>query len=424
MIFFLVSITGLICYLVYRNATLQDITFKNRPIEPTGSRDAFGRERVSEPFTLGDYKLIYGDNSDFLQKITGSGATLVNRTDKAAVRLSVTESDTGSIIHQTRKYHHYMPGKSQLIFASFVLYEKASGVTKKIGYFDDEGGIYLQQNPEGILSLNIKDPEGKVNSISKNNWDTDIDIDVSKTQLMFIDFQWLGVGRIRFGFVSKDEYIICHTVYNSNLRDEVFMSSPNLPIRFEISSVSQNTGGYIDQICSTVISEGGYSESGREWSYGTQTAKSVASGATEAILSIRLTNTYNGYKNRMTVEMKDIDILSEDDNIYYELRKIDQSSDISSNWTDIETDESGVSYSDTTNVSVVSGSVISTGYVTGGNRKGATGGLGSDEPTNTKQNYITQNYDSTDSQAYLLVCKNIGSSSTNVYGSLSWKEIY
>lgn len=394
-------------------------------LEPVGSRDAFGRERISEPFTLGDYKLIYGDTSEFLQNTTGTGGTLTNLTDKAAVRLSVTAGQGGSIVHQTKKYHYYMPGKSHLIYASFVMYDPSPGVTKRIGYFDDNDGIFVQQDGDGTLSLNIRDADSELRQFKSDVWDKSFDLDLNKTQLLFFDFQWLGVGRVRFGFVSGDEYIVYHTVYNSNNLAEVYMSTPNLPIRFEISGSSNNNGGYMDQICATVISEGGYNEAGKEWSYGTTAAKTLTSGSTDAILAIKLTDTFGGYNNRMTVTDKDLDVLSTADNVYFRLIKVSDSTTISSNWTDVNTGESGVMYSDGADVSYTSGGlVLKSGYVNGGDKHGPTGGSSEEGPSVTKQNYITQNYDSTNSECYVLVATNIGTASTNVFGSMSWKEIY
>ena len=41
-----------------------------------------------------------------------------------------------------------------------------------------------------------------------------------------------------------------------------------------------------------------------------------------------------------------------------------------------------------------------------------------------KQNFITQNYDSTDSEIYVLVAKNMTADPTNVGGSMRWSEVY
>ena len=88
-------------------------------------------------------------------------------------------------------YHHYLPGKSQLILESFCLGTARANTVKRIGYFDDRNGIFLQQAGDGSLSFVLRSyiTGGVGNTV------------IPQAQLIMIDFQWLGVGRIRIGFV-------------------------------------------------------------------------------------------------------------------------------------------------------------------------------------------------------------------------------
>ena len=72
--------------------------------------------------------------------------------------------------------------------------------------------------------------------------------------------QWLGVGRVRVGFNINGVIYYAHYFNNANNLGSVYMSTPNLPVRYEVSS----TGGSVtlDQICCTVQSEGGNSQMG------------------------------------------------------------------------------------------------------------------------------------------------------------------
>ena len=71
---------------------------------------------------------------------------------------------------------------------------------------------------------------------------------------MNVDFQWLGVGRVRFGLsLSGNTYIFVTNSGTNNLSD-VYMSSPDQPIRYEIRS-SGGTASF-HQICSSVNDEG------------------------------------------------------------------------------------------------------------------------------------------------------------------------
>lgn len=59
--------------------------------------DAFGRARSSEPMTIADYTHVYGENSDMLFKLNGSG-TYSYRTNEASVRLQVGTTSNQLIV--------------------------------------------------------------------------------------------------------------------------------------------------------------------------------------------------------------------------------------------------------------------------------------------------------------------------------------
>ena len=122
------------------NVAIQSNTYVT--INPdTTSVDAFGRQRIAEPFTLGDYKHIYGLNVDFVDSVSGSGSTVAFQPNQACARIVTGIGSTAYSVHQTRAYHHYQPGKSQLIFGSFNFYAPQQNATKRTGYFDDRDGI-------------------------------------------------------------------------------------------------------------------------------------------------------------------------------------------------------------------------------------------------------------------------------------------
>jgi hypothetical protein len=82
---------------------------------------------------------------------------------------------------------------------------------------------------------------------------------------MFADVEWLGVGSVRVGFVINGAYIICHQFNHANQvgNTKVYMTTASLPIRYEITNTGATTGNsMMTQICSSVISEGGFQLSG------------------------------------------------------------------------------------------------------------------------------------------------------------------
>ena len=406
-----------------------------------GQQDAFGRLRVSEAFTLGDYKHTYGIDPNFRDTLT-NGGTVTHIANQACARLATTSNTSSRAIHQTKMYHNYMPGKSQLIKTTINFYAHTANVTKRTGYFDDLNGIYFEQDGAGVLSFvirtNTSGTASDARRITQANWNKDkcdgtgasgFNLDITKTQIVFIDFQWLGVGRVRCGFVHDGQMIVAHEFYNSNNLPVVYMANPNLPVRCEILNTGTTTGGYFDQICSTVISEGGYMESGIDFSVDTgQTSQSITTAnGMYPVVAIRLKNSFRGYPNRVVVRSGNINIYAEEYPAYWALYKLDALANITLSdptWTSADAD-SAVEYT-LLATAFTGGDRIDGGLVgttsPGGSAKG-TGTAPVNQPSNAKKNFIAQNQDSTDSEIYVVCGKAIGGT-TKLWVDFQWREIY
>ena len=406
-----------------------------------GAADAFGRLRISEAFTLGDYKHTYGIDPNFRDTLS-NGGTVTHITNQAAARLATTNNANSRAIHQTKMYHNYMPGKSQLIKSTINFYSATANVTKRTGYYDDLNGIYFEQTGAGELAFVIRtDTSGTASDARRaiqSSWNKDrcdgtgpsgFNLDITKTQIFFTDFQWLGVGRVRCGFVHNGQTIVAHEFYNSNNLPTVYMSNPNLPVRCEILNTGATAGGYFDQICSTVVSEGGYVESGIDFSIDSgQTSQSVTvANGMYPVVAIRLKNTFRGYPNRVVVRSGNINVYAEEYPAYWALFKLSNLSAItlsSSTWTSASAD-SAVEYN-LTATAFTGGDRIDGGIVgttsPGGSAKG-TGTAPVNQPSNAKKNFIAQNQDSTDSEIYVVCGKAIGGTA-KLWIDFQWREIY
>jgi hypothetical protein len=355
--------------------------------------DAFGRQRVSELFTLGDYKHLFAIDPNFLDSVSNGGTVTFDANQAAAVL--TTSSNTNSVaIHQTKFYHHYQPGKSQLIYSSVNFRAPHRNVTKRTGYFDDRDGIYFEQvgsnTADGstvssttqtlnwVIRTYVGGSVSEVDFVTTINgtpytykrrvpqteWNRDrcdgtggvnnpsgFKIDITKTQLAWIDFQWLGVGRVRCGFVHNGEMITAHEYYHSNVLPTVYISNPNLPVRCEILNTGTTPGGAFDQICSSVMSEGGYVESGIDWSIYTTARATPTPGQTRfPLVAIRLKNSFQGYPNRLSVRPLSLSLFAKTEPIVYEVVKLPNASSLSTTlnggtltWTSADSN-SGVEY--------------------------------------------------------------------------------
>lgn len=237
--------------------------------------DAFGRLRVSNPFTLFDSQNQYHDTEQFASATTGAGNVAYN-ANSSTFLLSVS-SNGDSVKRETTKTFVYQPGKSLLVLDTFCGNTPTAGLTQRVGYFDTNNGVFFEVSGT-TLNMVIRSYSGGSiveDRIPQNLWNGDrlnglggatnpsgISLNVALTQIFFADIEWLGVGSVRTGFVINGQYIICHTFQHANEpgNTNTYMGTAILPVRYEISSTGP--AATLRQICSTVISEGGYTLSG------------------------------------------------------------------------------------------------------------------------------------------------------------------
>lgn len=253
----------------------------NNPIyvefNPTAT-DAFGRLQVSEPYTLFDSQNRYAIDNQFDTTTTGTGATSF-LSNEASVKMEVTAGGVGSVVRQSYRSLPYQPGKGLLVLATFVMDSSNSAdLTQRVGYFNSQNGVFFQR-VDGVYSFVLRSNSlptpgtpSDIRTVNQSSWNGDkldgtgpsgITLDPSKAQILWMDFEWLGVGSVRCGFVINGIFILCHTFNNANLITAVYMTTAILPVRYEITSTSALAAS-LKQICSTVISEGGYQQASIE----------------------------------------------------------------------------------------------------------------------------------------------------------------
>jgi hypothetical protein len=265
--------------------------------------DAFGRLRTSTPYTLFDSKNILSKNSLFDESLTGSG-TVSYSSDKSTVSLNVTTASGDKVIRETKRVFSYQPGKSLLNLNTFIFNTAKTNLRQRVGYFEDNNGIILQQNNSEvsfILRTSTTGTASDSNKITQANWNGDkldgtgtsgFTLDLTKTNIFFTDIEWLGVGSVRVGFVINGQFIVAHTFHNANSQTSVYMKTPNLPIRYEIENTGTTaSSSVLQQICSTVMSEGGYEPIGIE-----NLAKTADMGTGQSVGT--------SYVNLVTIRMK------------------------------------------------------------------------------------------------------------------------
>jgi len=264
--------------------------------------DAFGRLRTASPFTLFDSQNRFGIDPQFDTSTTGSGATS-HLANESSVQMSVTTASGDEVIRESKRVFPYQPGKSLLVMATFVFAAQQTNLRQRVGYFGANDGVYFEQNDTDVRFVVRTSTSGSADDtryVVQSSWNVDkldgtgpsgYTLDVTTTpsaQILFMDFEWLGVGTVRCGFVIDGQFIVCHKFHNANSLDKVYMKTAILPVRYEITATGAlSSAANMKQICSSVISEGGYQQV-NALSWARMTTATTVTTSFEPLVSIRL----------------------------------------------------------------------------------------------------------------------------------------
>ena len=231
--------------------------------------DAFGRARFSQPYTLFDSQNRYAKN-DLFSETTATGGAATYIANESTVNMTTTTSSGSEVVRQTYRSFPYQPGKGLLVMNTFVIGAAQENQRVRVGYFNTENGVFFELDGTTLYmvrrtyvtgtAVDTRVPQAEWNGDKLNGTgDSALTIDITKAQIFWQDFEWLGVGSVRTGFIINGQTIICHTFQNANNLDRVYMTTAILPVRYEITNTGVTaSAGSLRQICSTVISEGGY----------------------------------------------------------------------------------------------------------------------------------------------------------------------
>ena len=349
------------------------------PIEvtlPATSSDAFGRLRVSNPLTLFDSSHRFDDN-DLWATATATGGAAVFNSAQGLVDLNVTAASGSSVTRETIKVFAYQPGKSLLVMNTFVMASAKTGLTQRIGYYGVDNGFYLEQAGTAVSFVERSVVTGSlVNTpVLQADWNGDkldgtgpsgITLDLTKAQILWMDVEWLGVGSVRMGFVINGQFILCHTFNHANIIASTYITTASLPLRYEIFNTAGTTGtSTLKQICSTVISEGGYELRGAQQAVGTPitTPKTFAvAGTYYPMVGIRLKSTALD----AIVISTAVSLLGLGNGKNYAWRIVQSATTTGGSWVSAGVDSS-VEYN-LTGTSVTGGRILAQGYVNSSNQ--------------------------------------------------------
>jgi hypothetical protein len=268
----------------------------------TPAVDAFGRARVSEPLTLFDSSHRYNDNG-LWATATGTSSDATFDANAGLVNLNVPTTSGAYVKRETKKVFSYQPGKSLLVISTFDMNPAKTNLRQRVGYFNNDNGLYVQLQNSTLSFVERNSVTGSLTETVVNQADWNVDklngigpsgktLDITKAQILWMDIEWLGLGTVRLGFVIDGLFIHCHSFHHANRIDSTYITTASLPLRYEIENLDTTASiSTLKQVCSTVISEGGYELRGRQGAVGTPLSTPrdlTAAGVAYPVVSLRL----------------------------------------------------------------------------------------------------------------------------------------
>lgn len=394
--------------------------------------DAFGRTRMSAPMTLFDSSHRYSDNS-LWTTLTGGTATAsasasFNQT-QGLVDLRVNALSGSRVYRETTKVFSYQPGKSLQIMNTFTFNAAKTNLRQRVGYFGNDNGIYLELDDSTLYMVERSITSGSLSStrVAQANWNVDpldgsgpsgLVLDITKAQILFMDIEWLGLGTVRTGFVINGQFVPCHYFHHANVVPTTYITTASLPLRYEIENKAATASpSVLKQVCSTVISEGGYELRGLQQAVGTSITAPKAletAGVYYPVVTIRLKST----RLDGIVILTALSIMGVDNGIYnWQIVASGVTTGGSDTWVDAGVN-SCVEYKlDAT--AITGGRILASGFLTS-NTQGTT-------PIDILKEALFKfqlERNTFTGQAYELTLVVTASTVTElVYGSMDWEEV-
>jgi hypothetical protein len=241
----------------------QRVTFGDGP-----TIDAFARQRVSTPNVVFDNYEIQDKKALIWSEALVGGATIAHVANNSSCKFETTAANGDKATRSSKKLSLYTPGTSILCLLTVVMGKGATNSAQRSGLFSAMDGVFFEQR-DGAMGVVVRSSTtgSVVNTrVARSDWNIDsmdgtgssgINLDFTKTQIFYIDLEWLGVGRVRFGFVHEGMPYICHECYHNNQLSTVYMKTPILPVTYQVENFGASTAlADFRQICCSVIVEG------------------------------------------------------------------------------------------------------------------------------------------------------------------------
>ena len=344
--------------------------YDQSPLGKGFSGDLFGRLKVSDPVTLFDSQHRYEQNGDFDDVIVGASSTVGMITAQSTATLGIGTSAGDRVYRESKRVFSYQPGKALQVVETFCFNPPKENLRQRAGYASTENGVYLELDGSEVYIVKTTAVTGVATTVrvAQADWNYDtfdgngpsgITLDITKTQIMWSEYEWLGCGSIRVGFAVDGNFIIAHQFNHANLLDSVYMTTATLPLRFEIENTGVTTSpSTMKQICTTVISNGGYTRKVAE-TIARRTSATTVATSFEPLVSIRLAP---GRDDAVIIPHQFAALPTSTDGDFFELAIIRNATLTGASWTSTYSPNAQADYTAT---ALTGGEIVRVAYIQG-----------------------------------------------------------
>lgn len=388
--------------------------------------DMFGRTKVSEPLTLFDSTHRYVSDIDAkYSDLTATGGTVTYDINQSSDFLNVTTASGSSVSRESKRVFLYQPGKSLQVLQSFMFEPAKTNLRQRAGYFSRTNGVFLEQVNDEVFFVLRSFTSGEIaeTRVPQSEWNMDpLDgsgpsdrvLDLTKSQLLWSEYEWLGVGSVRIGFALDGVFVACHQFNHANIIKGVYMQTAKLPVRYEIENIGPTTSNSsLQQICTTVMINGGYESRPTAYTDIFSSGSNISVGTTFVVIgAIRL------HPNRMDaiVLPGQLDIVPTASGVF-EYQFIENATITGGTWVD---HSSGTVQLNKTATSLTGGRILRTGIINSTNQGSTRADL---EGLDRFVNQLGRtNSDTPVSDTYALQIRTL-SGNSSVNGSFTWFDL-
>lgn len=399
------------------------------PANPSGTAvDAFGRARTSSPLTLFDSSHRYRDNGLWATSTT-TGGSVSFLQNEGCMSLGVDTTANAEVVRETFKVFAYQPGKSLQVLNTFVMHPAKTNLRQRVGYFGSQNGMFVELDND-VLSFVRRSYVGgslQETKVAKADWNMDkmdgtgpsqLTLDITKAQIFWMDIEWLGLGSVRMGFVINGELIHCHTFHHANLITSPYITTACLPVRYEIKNTGVTaSASVLKQVCSTVISEGGYQLQGAQKTAGTPITAAYALSATPGTYSPAVSIRLKSDALDAISIISAISLMGVGNGKNFSWRLTSGATVTTTAWTSAGTD-SAVEYT-TSGTAVSGGKVLATGFFNSSNQGSPT----IDIPKDALFKFQLERNSLTSTPLAITLEVAASTASESVFASMDWEEV-